>query len=1291
MRDQPLETAVAGPGDRSTGPVAIWRRVLRAHARLAGALAWLLLAFYLAGALLILATRHVLLPRADAYRDDIAGMLSDAVGLRVTIGHIDAQWYGLNPGLALRGVQIHDEQGRPALRLEEVDTELSWTTLVFGQLRLRRLEFAGPNLSVRREPGGRIYVAGIAVRTDGPGTAFSEWVLAQPSILIRDATISWSDAQRRAPELTLARVDVRLENRGLRHRIGVHASPPTALAGRIDLRADLRGAATDPPAQWAGQLYAQVDSADLAAWRQWFDYPVEVIHGNGALRMWLEGGAGARDAVTADLDVRALQVRLAPQQPVLELDALGGRLGLRRLRDAVQFTGRNVVLATGGGAPGEPADFSVRWTGENGGGDLTASRIDLESAGRLAAHLPVEESLRTRLAAAAPRGRLAQIQAAWQGPPAHPARYRLDARFEHLGVSADGAIPGFSGLSGRLRGSEQGGSLELAGDRVTLDIPGVFPGMPVRLDTLSAEATWSVRDAQTEIVIRKATFANADAAGSLSGRYRTLPAGPGEIDLEAHLSRAQAGAAWRYLPATLGASTREWLKAALRGGHASEAKLLLKGDLSRFPFAKNHAGTFRVTGKFTGGSLRYAPDWPELSALDGDLLFEGARMLIRSQRGKVLGAALGPVSAEIPDLAAETPLLQVRGNASGRSAEFLRFIEASPVAAMIGHYTDGVKATGTGSLQLGLSIPLGNLGETRVEGEYRFVANDVTLDPSLPPLIEATGQARFTGSGITSAEVDAKLFDSPIRLKAASGKDGALRAEMRGSASVSAWRSRLDWPVLDHLGGTTAWQAVIAVRRKTAAVTLESDLVGISSSLPDPFNKSASEPLAVRLDRTTGEDGTAEEGRERLRVSLGRQVGALVERRSAGGQASVERAGIGIGVPPVLPDRGVGLTGRLARLNVDAWRRAFPARDGRESGLALRSLQLQVGELTAFGQSLHDLDLRASRSAEGWQAAIGSRELTGDLDWSAQGSGRLRARLKHLALAELKPDPGARAEPEEEQVKSLPTIDLAAEDFSLRGKPLGRIELLAANRAGLWKIDRLSIANPDASLVAEGGWRPGAASAATEMRFKLKAADAGKLLARFGYPDGLRAGKANMDGTVTWNGPPTSIDFPSLEGKFKLDAEKGQFRKLDPGVGRLLGILSLQTLPRRITLDFRDVFSEGFAFDTISGSIEARRGVLDTRDLAIHGPAASIAMTGTVDLVKETQDLRVRVQPSLSESLSVGAALVNPVAGLAALVAQKVLRDPLEKIFSYEYAVRGSWEDPKVEKLSAAKPAQSGK
>jgi uncharacterized protein YhdP len=195
----------------------------------------------------------------------------------------------------------------------------------------------------------------------------------------------------------------------------------------------------------------------------------------------------------------------------------------------------------------------------------------------------------------------------------------------------------------------------------------------------------------------------------------------------------------------------------------------------------------------------------------------------------------------------------------------------------------------------------------------------------------------------------------------------------------------------------------------------------------------------------------------------------------------------------------------------------------------------------------------------------------------------------------------------------------------------------------------------------------------------------GRLVEAMGHGEALRGGKATLAGKLRWRGAPTRIDYPTLTGQLDLDAEAGQFRQLDPGVGRLLGVLSLQALPRRISLDFRDVFSEGFAFDRISGSIEVTAGVMRTEALEIRGPAARVLMRGQADIAAETQDLRVTVQPTLSESVAIGAAagLINPVAGVVTYLAQKALSDPIEKLFAFEYAVTGRWSDPVVEKLGS--------
>jgi uncharacterized protein YhdP len=269
--------------------------------------------------------------------------------------------------------------------------------------------------------------------------------------------------------------------------------------------------------------------------------------------------------------------------------------------------------------------------------------------------------------------------------------------------------------------------------------------------------------------------------------------------------------------------------------------------------------------------------------------------------------------------------------------------------------------------------------------------------------------------------------------------------------------------------------------------------------------------------------------------------------------------------------------------------------------------------------------------------------------------------------------------------RRLPGLDIVAERFSLRGMELGRLEATAHNRGGQWHLDSVALANPDGRLSGAGRWVPGEL-AQTELDFRLEADDIGRFLTRVGYADAVRGGRAVLAGKLDWRGAPTRIHYPSLSGAFTLEAHNGQFRQLEPGVGRLLGVLSLQSLPRRLTLDFRDVLSEGFAFDRISGTIAMAAGVARTDDLLIRGPAARILMRGSADLEHETQDLRVSVQPTLSESVAIGAAagLINPVAGVVTYFAQKALSDPIERLFAFDYAVSGSWSDPKVEKRSVA-------
>ena len=189
----------------------------------------------------VLALRYVVFPQIDNYREDISASLSAASGMAVSIQDVDAGWYGLRPTLILTGVRVADKQGNPVLGLERVEATLSWWTLFAGDLRFHDVDLYSPQLSLRRGADGLIYLADKPLNAGAAGEdgALAAWLLDQPRLAIHDATLAWQDELAGAPEIRLRKVEIAIRKEGRRHRAALNAMPPAAIAGRLDLRADL--------------------------------------------------------------------------------------------------------------------------------------------------------------------------------------------------------------------------------------------------------------------------------------------------------------------------------------------------------------------------------------------------------------------------------------------------------------------------------------------------------------------------------------------------------------------------------------------------------------------------------------------------------------------------------------------------------------------------------------------------------------------------------------------------------------------------------------------------------------------------------------------------------------------------------------------------------------------------------------------------------------------------------------------------------------------------------------------
>ena len=1240
--------------------------------------------------MLLLALRYWLLPDIDHYRQDIAAVITQAAGQRVTIGAVSAEWDGLRPNLILRTVQVHNKEGDPALILNLIESTLSWLSILHGEVRFHTIRINKPDLTIRRDTEGIIHVAGVALSPDQSESGFADWLLRQRQLILSDANIVWQDDQRGSPALELKAVNLRLENRGQHHRFGIHAVPPSNLAAPLDIRGDFTGDSLGSLEKWRGQIFTQLDYADIAAWRPWLPFPetIEFNRGAGSIRMWLGIDGTVVEGLTADVRLQNVKTRLAQELPELNLISLKGRVGWKRINngtdEGTELSTRGLSISIHGEETLQPLNLSLQTfstdNDKSGSGRLNLNVLDLETLMNLVEYLPVQVSLRERLDELSPIGEIRDIQAEWNGEWPTPTQFNIKGGFTNLGMKKFYPIPAFRGISGNIAGTEKVGTLNLSSQKVSMALPEALR-KPVMLDRLNGQVNWeSLTDKNLiEFKFNSVEFANDHAAGSVSGSYHSVPDGPDMIDLNAHLTQADARYVGQYVPTMVSQSVRDWIERSIVAGDLSDVRLRLKGNLAEFPFNNNENGIFQINAKASSVKLDYLSEWPKIENISADLLFQGSRMEIISPRANIFDANLSNVKIRFADMADPDATLKIEGEATGATREFIKFIEKSALSSYTGGIVGGITAVGDGELQLKLDIPLYRLNDIKLIGSYRFINNQIT--PSyLPNLDQLDGVLTFTESGIGIEKISAQALGGPVDFRSSTPPEGGMRVTATGKANFDNLRqlARNKPPVAtqtwtQHFRGSTDWQAVMNIRKKLFNVSIESSMQGLVSVLPEPFSKAATDPLPLRFERKS-----IDSRRDDLILRYGGLVAAQIKRsRDSSGNYRVDRGIVSFGTTSTLSPakNGVTVNGSLQSLDLDQWRSLFKQNDeGGHLSLDPSRINLHIGTLKFLERRFHNIGLNAFNDGGEWNSTISSKEINGDINWHPSGNGKLVARLKNLVIPAASPTKPIAAKQAQLQEKSLPALDVVADNFSVNEKSLGKLELLANQQKQDWHVERLHITNSDSSLTAKGIWQNHAVPPRIQADIKLEASDIGKLLTRLGYPDRVKRGRGGLEGILSWSGNPQSIDYPTLSGSLKLKAKQGQFPKLETGIGKLFSIFDLQSLPRRITLDFRDVLNEGFGFDDITGNVKINRGVATTHDLRIRGSAAKFAMSGEVDLAAETQKLNVRVIPSLG--------LVTPVVGIASMIANQELKDPFDQVVSSEYNVTGTWADPLITEVA---------
>ncbi|ARV19727.1 hypothetical protein AEP_02801 [Curvibacter sp. AEP1-3] len=1315
---------------------------------------------WLAVGLLWCGLHFVIVPRIADFRPWVETQATQALGLQVRIGELQARSNGVIPSIELLRVTVFDREGREALLLPSVSAALSPRSIL--GLGFEQLHVDSPQLDIRRTLDGKWWIAGLEMVTspaeEGAG---ADWLFSQAEVALVNGSVTWTDETRSVEPVTFQRVNLVVRNRLRTHSMRLDADPPEHWGARLSVQGVFRQPLLSRHAgqwtEWDGQAYADFSRVDLAELGRYVDLGVQLARGSGVFRAWVDVVRGTPTGAVADVSLSHVNVTTGPSLEPLALASVSGRLGARALDGGSEFSTESLQFVTQDG---------LHWPGGNvrlqlfapsnkvpEHGTLTADRLDLAALAQIAGRLPLEPQAHALLQRLDPKGVVDGLEASWQGPVEAPHTYKAKGKVSQLSLPSChcevDSRPGVQGLDAEFDMDQTGGKATLALRRGMVDAYGVFEDPVVFFDQLTGDLQWKVDGPRLVVNGSNVRFSNADGQGELKFSWQSAVAGngmagPGSLDLQGTLARADGARVHRYLPLAMEKNSLEYLRASLLGGVASNVQFKVKGDLAKFPYRTGQSGEFRIAASVQNGSFAFAPafvlpkdslPWPVLNQLQGEMVLDRDVLQVKINRGVVgaTGLQIGKAEAQVTRLY-DASQVSVTAEAKGPLPDLLTVVNTSPLGPLMDKALAQTTATGVADYKLKLGFPVSDVNKVTVQGSIVLGGNDLQIIPDTPKFSRARGTINFTESGFSLAGAQARALGGDIRVEGglsfvvAPATTVAARAapnqlRFSGAATAEGLRQSRELGAAGRLAqfatGSAPYTASLGFRSGVPELQINSTLAGMGLNLPAPLGKTAEMALPVRFEsaliRPLAGGLPNNRLRDRLQLEVGKLASFTFVRDLSGVEPRVLSGAIGVGLAAdesaPLPEEGVVANMNIPRLDADAWSAVLdtlsmdvPASAGAKpaaigglatSGYMPTVLVLRAKELLVSGRQINNVVVGGGREGPLWRANLDATELSGYMEYrqpSGANAGRLYARLARLSIGQ------SSAQDVEslldEQPSAIPALDIEVNDFVLRGKKLGRIDIEAVNLGSAntreWRLNRFNIQTPEAQLTASGNWASINASAApvgksvrerrrTVLNFKLDINDSGELLTRLGMPGVVRKGNGKVEGQVAWAGSPITVDYPSMSGKFNVNVETGQFLKAEPGIAKLLGVLSLQSLPRRLTLDFRDVFSEGFAFDYFRGDIAVEQGIAKTSNLQMKGVNAAVLMDGQADIAKETQNLRVVVVPEINAgSASLIASAINPVVGLSTFLAQLLLRGPLVNAATQEFVVDGTWLDPKV-------------
>ena len=1221
-------------------------------------------------------------PNLNNYKSRIEILASEATGQTIKINSLEGRWDFINPELALNEVVFYDSQNNTTLALPEISADFSWLSPLYLAPTLSEIKLKAPKLLVRRDTTNKIFIGGIPI--DGSSNnKLTNWLLNQKKVSIEQGEVDWHDEYRKAPALTLKDLNLSYKTHFIIDLIGKHKFNLNFRVSNsdnqfIDLSGNIYAKKIEDINSWDSEVKIKAGNINLAAYTPWVDYPIKINAGTGNLNLTASINNAVIDKINASIKLTNFKTELnQANKNEVNLRNFSGNIIWYSSKKDHHVTFENLYLLTNNGINIENANSAITISSETNNPtafSLQINKLQLDAANEILQTIPYFDDVKSKIDAIKPSGSLSKVDLKWVDDK--NIVLSLKAQFDKLSLKAFDGLPGFENLTGSIHLTDKDGSLKLKSTDVSLTYNKLFRE-ELKFNDLHGDLKWT----KNYLMFKNISFNNAFINGSINGSIKHSLEKGAYLDIQASIPFIDLKHAKTYYPKTIGTESLHWLDTSLLEGSLENTLVSIKGSSDDFPFvdAQNrpdpNEGSFVVTTTGKNTLIEYGTGWPVIEKFDFNASVNAGTFELLSKKGQFLGNTIKELKTTIPAIAIEHPILNLQSTLDSPTREAIKFINNSPIKESVQHLFDEATGSGEGKLKVNIDIPMNNLDAITFKGNYQFLESNLT-NPAvgIPKIEKIKGLVTFDEKNVKTENLTGTMFGGNTNISLVADASKAIKVKLNGKFTDKGIEEKLGTS-FSKINGSANWEGLVEYKKPLLNIQLSSDLKGIEMSYPAPFNKARDKEEKFYFTKKQNNTKT-----DQIEFAYSNIVSSKITRIEKNNIMSIDKGYISINSDiKTNTQKGLYLKANLPYVNLDDFISVYSEGDS-GSGFKIDKADIALKHADLFDRRFNNMKIEIAPVSASTKFKISSNETSGNLLWTEKDN-KLTARLNGLKLPnEIKKISSTQSS----SSQKVPNLDIKIDSLEVDGKKVGKLELVSMTSKQNINIQKFKIINDKNIFQAEGDWIDWNKNPISNINFSWKISNLGETLNFLGFPNFVKDGEADVSGQLRWPGNPFSFDKTKVEGSFNLDVRKGIVQKVEPGIGRLFGLLTLQSLPRRLSLDFRDLFGSGFVLDTMNVAVRVNNGIMKTSNFRMDGPAAEVFMSGEINIIKETQDLNLKVTPHISDSLSIAALAGGPLVGAVAFIAQKILKDPLNKVLTSEYRIIGTWEKPEEVNNSAA-------